>query len=372
MTEMPPVAPPVRPASPELVCGSLEPWFLARARPFPWRPLPIGTTRDPWASLVSELMLQQTQASRVAERFEGFLARFPTPAAMARAAEADVLAAWSGLGFYRRARLLHAAARAIVDQHGGEVPRDPKSLLALPGVGRYTAGAIASMVFNQREPIVDGNVSRVLLRVWGRDGAAGERETDRWVWERAQDLVETAQSPAVLNEALMELGATVCTPKAARCESCPLRAPCAALQADRVHKIPRPKKRATVVPVWAAMVVHLDRRGRILLEQRPATGMWSKMWQVPTLESEAREPKAHEVLDFAKAESVECVQEFTHLTSHREIRFSVWVAAGVRSARGQIRASAVDLTSGDGTSGGYSLPNPQRAVILRALEGGLP
>ncbi|MFT5424484.1 MAG: A/G-specific adenine glycosylase [Phycisphaerales bacterium] len=383
---MPPPRQPVKPKTvrpkpvkPGSICRALEPWFLAAARPFPWRPLPIGhphTARDPWASLVSELMLQQTQAARVAERFEGFLRRFPTPAAMASADEAEVLAAWSGLGFYRRARLLHAAARAIVEQHGGEVPREPKALLALPGVGRYTAGAIASMVFDQPEPIVDGNVSRVLLRVHGRDGAAGESQTDRWVWERAHELVESAESPAVLNEALMELGATVCTPKAARCEDCPLRALCVANREERVSEIPRPKKRARVIPVWAAMVVHVDRRGRILLEQRPSTGMWSNMWQTPTLERADREPTAEEVLGFARADSVECVEEFTHQTSHREVRFSVWKAKGMRAGRAgradRVRARANELSKGDGTSGGFSLSNPQRGMILRALEGRLP
>jgi len=235
-------------------------------------------------------------------------------------------------------------------------------------------------VFDQPEPIVDGNVSRVLLRAHGKDGAAGEPETDRWVWDRARELVESAESPAVLNEALMELGATVCTPKAARCETCPLRSLCVARRTDRVSEIPRPKKRAAVVPVWAAMVVHVDRRGRILLEQRPSSGMWSNMWQTPTLERDDREPTAQEVLAFARADAVECTHEFTHQTSHREIRFSVWVAAGMRAGgmraaggdRGRVRASAAELAGGQGQGGAYSLSNPQRSVILRALEGRLP
>ena len=159
-------------------------------------------------------MAQQTQVRRVAERFERLLRRFPTPAAMAAAPLADVLEEWQGLGYYRRARMLHAAAAAIVERHGGRVPRQLEALLDLPGVGPYTAGAVASIAFGARAPIVDGNVARVLLRVAGVELAADAPRAQRWCWERAEALVARAGSPAILNEGLMELGATICTPAA--------------------------------------------------------------------------------------------------------------------------------------------------------------
>src|SRR5690606_18237159 len=158
-------------------------WFHDHAREMPWRILP----RDPYHALVSEFMLQQTQVSRVLEKFPAFLARFPTLRHLARADEQDVLAAWSGLGYYRRARNLHAAARAIADRFDGRVPASADDLRSLPGVGRYTAGAVASIVFNQPVPIVDGNVARVLIRLEGRDLAADEGQP--WAWTRAAELV---------------------------------------------------------------------------------------------------------------------------------------------------------------------------------------
>ncbi|MFG0315432.1 MAG: A/G-specific adenine glycosylase, partial [Phycisphaerales bacterium] len=192
---------------------ALEAWFRASARELPWR----TDTRDPYRSLVSELMLQQTQVSRVIEKFGPFLERFPTVEALAAAPEDDVLAAWSGLGYYRRARLLHACAKAIVEHHDGVVPDSLDDLLELPGIGRYTAGAIASMVFGQRAPIVDGNVARVLLRVHNKPVPQTEKTTIDWAWQRAEELVGACDDPAVFNEAMMELGATVCVPKGPRC-----------------------------------------------------------------------------------------------------------------------------------------------------------
>ncbi len=171
---IPPQAPSA--AAPDAaIARSLIRWFRATARDLPWRDRPLGAGRDPYRVLVSELMLQQTQASRVAERFDRFLERFPTVGALAAADEAEVLALWSGLGYYRRARLLHGAARAIVGEHAGRFPDRAATLAGLPGVGRYTAGAVASLSFLERTPAVDANVLRVILRLEGR----GCRRTTR-------------------------------------------------------------------------------------------------------------------------------------------------------------------------------------------------
>lgn len=269
----------------------LEHWFSRNARELPWRTTP----RDPWRALVAEAMLQQTQVSRVAGAgpgaepgaFARFVARFPTPASLASADEAEVLALWAGLGYYRRARHLHAAAKAIVERHAGRVPDDPAALRALPGVGRYTAGAIASIVFGRPEPIVDGNVRRVLLRVAGRDANPASRETEAWAWARAARFVEASQRPGAFNEGLMELGATVCLPAPAspRCEACPWARACRARALGLEDRIPRAKRPPRRGVLHLLVVVVRDGRGRLLLERRGPGGLWPGLWQPPTLES---------------------------------------------------------------------------------------
>jgi A/G-specific adenine glycosylase len=208
-------------------------WFDRSARDLPWRVGdPITGVRDPYHVLVSEVMLQQTQVARVIEKFAAFLARFPTVRALAAASEDDVLAAWTGLGYYRRARLLHACAKRIVERHAGQIPAEIAALRELPGIGAYTAGAIASLAFAKPEPLVDTNVSRVLLRIAGKQLAVSDKAASAWAWEQARDLVHVAAEargtpllrarnrPGAWNEALMELGATVCTLPTPRCVLC--------------------------------------------------------------------------------------------------------------------------------------------------------
>ncbi len=176
------------------IARSLEAWFVDAAREMPWRITP----RDPYWSLVSEFMLQQTQVSRVLEKFGPFVERFPSIQSLAEADEEEVLGEWSGLGYYRRARMLHACAKAVVEPHNGVIPSDVESLMALPGIGRYTAGAMASMVFGDREPLVDGNVMRVLQRLHNVDQQQTDPATIKWAWERATRLVEASTNPGVL------------------------------------------------------------------------------------------------------------------------------------------------------------------------------
>jgi len=299
------------------IAAALERWFRTAARDLPWR-----RGRTGWTGLVSEAMLQQTQVARVAERYPAFLERFPTPAAMADATDDDVLALWSGLGYYGWARRLRAAAVAIRDDHGGEVPAESAVLRRLPGVGPYTAGAIASIVFGERTPIVDGNVERVVARLDLREDAPSPAETKR-TWARARDLVDAADEPGVLNEALMELGATVCTPAAPRCDACPVAAACCARAAGRTGEIPRPKIRSVRTRLHAHAVV-IERRGRILLERRPDRGLWAGLWQVPTIEGEA--PPGPEDLRAAlpiAVATLEPLGRFEFVTTHRLVAFEV-------------------------------------------------
>ena len=376
------------------VVAALSRWFRHAARDLPWRHAAkgVGGHRDPYWSLVSEFMLQQTQVSRVLEKFEPFLKRFPTVGALAAAPEQDVLAAWSGLGYYRRARLLHACAKAIARDFGGEVPRDVESLQELPGIGRYTAGAIASIVFNQPEPIVDGNVCRVLQRLDARPGSASEKDVIAWAWERAESLVKHSSdspsqregagggrrdaskrvdarqppvirkrshrtsttnppptpslgegalrhiandddvaTPAAFNEGLMELGALVCTPAAPKCLVCPLRDFCLAREQGRVEEIPAPKARAKRSRVYHDTVVLWRKTARgveVLLEQRPATGLWAGLWQPPAIESTTRKRRTLKSLlaelGLPASASRTKPREWVFQTTHRDVCFRVW------------------------------------------------
>ncbi|MGF1633198.1 MAG: A/G-specific adenine glycosylase [Phycisphaerae bacterium] len=265
---------------------SLLKWYDANRRDLPWRP-PAGTGTgerpDPWAVLVSEAMLQQTQVATVIPYFHRFLATFPTPAALAEADEQHVLRLWQGLGYYRRARNLQAAARAIVQRHGGQVPADHAALLALPGVGPYTAGAVASIAFDIPAPIVDGNVARVLSRLCLIETPPEAAGTKRRLWDLAEAVLP-AERPGALNSAMMELGATLCTPKNPQCLICPVADVCRAREAGRQTQIPTPKK-ARATPLHERLVLVLVRGESVLIEQRPSTGRWAGLWQFPTVEA---------------------------------------------------------------------------------------
>ncbi len=224
-------------------------WYDEAARDLPWR-----QTRDPYAIWVSEVMLQQTRVETVIPYYERFLASFPTPRDLAEADEDTVLSHWSGLGYYRRARLLHAGVREVVAQYGGQVPEDAEARRALPGVGRYTAGAIGSIAFDKEEPIVDGNVTRVLARLFRIGTPVGSAVTSKRIWEEAARLVPGVR-PGAFNQALMELGATVCTPKQPSCESCPVADYCEARAHGEVDALPVPRPRKSPIQVKLAAVV---------------------------------------------------------------------------------------------------------------------
>jgi A/G-specific adenine glycosylase len=322
------------------VARAIESWFDRNARELPWR-RSIGTVngvprRDPYRSLVSELMLQQTQVARVVERFVTFVERFPTVQDLARADVADVLALWSGLGYYRRARLLHAAAVHVATELGGVFPSDVRALREIPGIGPYTAGAIASMALGERVPLVDANVARVLLRLDlppVADRSTGDKDAHAWAWGRAERLVGHAVVPGALNEGIMELGALVCTPAAPRCDACPLAACCAARATGRADSVPAPKRATRRGSIFAAAVLLRDSEGRFLLQQRPAGGMWGGLWQAPTLERSDRFPTSAEARAWLAGEIGAAIQDgvrfrqvqlFEHPTTHREVRFKVW------------------------------------------------
>ncbi|MCK5944250.1 MAG: A/G-specific adenine glycosylase, partial [Planctomycetes bacterium] len=228
-------------------------WFAAAQRDLPWR-----RTRDPWAIWVSEIMLQQTRVEAVREPFERFLARYPTPDAFAAADDDEVMVAWRGLGYYRRARLLRDGARRVTERHGGVVPDTVEALRDLPGVGPYTLGAVASIAFGRCQPAVDGNVERVLSRHLGLDEPIGTGRSRRAITEVVLARIDAAR-PGDFNQALMELGATVCTPTSPSCDRCPVAADCVARRDGRTAELPRRKAPRAAVEVSSRAV--LARRG---------------------------------------------------------------------------------------------------------------
>jgi len=260
-------------------------WYRRNRRDLPWR-----RTRDPYAIWVSEIMLQQTRVETVVPFYERFLKRFPTAGDLARAREADVLAAWSGLGYYRRARSLHAAAAVMVREHGGRVPEDLESLRALPGVGAYTAAAIASVAHGVPAAAVDGNVIRVLARIEGRQGRRDDPVLRREVEGMARRLAE-GESPGDWTQALMELGALVCVPRAPRCDACPAAARCLALRSGDPAAYPEPARAASSLPTRRVVMLLARRGAKILLVNGEAGGSGSapdaKGWSLPMADTAA-------------------------------------------------------------------------------------
>jgi A/G-specific adenine glycosylase len=249
-------------------------WYDANRRDLPWR-----RTRDPYAIWISEAMLQQTRVETVIPSYERFLARFPHVDRLARAEPDALLGLWAGLGYYSRARNLQRAARMLVSQHSGRLPDSAEALRKLPGIGRYTAGAVASIAFDRPEPVVDGNVARVLARLLGLREDLRAPAVQARLWQAAGELAQGPR-PGDLNQALMELGATLCTPRAPRCTDCPVSDACAAFASGERDALPvrRPRPAPREVEAVAAL---LARRGRALLVRRPPRGLLGGLWELP-------------------------------------------------------------------------------------------
>lgn len=252
-------------------------WFARHARDLPWR-----QTRDAYRVWVSEIMLQQTQVATVVPYYERFLAAFPDVYRLAAAREEDVLRLWEGLGYYRRAVQLHRAARQVVQQHGGQFPRDPRVAQQLPGIGRYTAGAILSIAYDAQLPVLEANTTRLLARLLAYDGDPRSSAGQRTLWQAAAALLPRRQAGR-WNQALMELGATICTPRRPRCDDCPLQGQCAARRAGREDELPQRGPRTAFQQVHAAAVVVGHRNG-VLVLKRSSGGRWGGLWDFPRLE----------------------------------------------------------------------------------------
>ncbi len=250
-------------------------WYAHGRKDLPWQRRPT-----PYRVWLSEIMLQQTQVATVIPYYRRFTARFPGVRVLAAAESDAVLALWSGLGYYARARNLHRAAKEIVARHGGRFPRTLDTLTALPGIGRSTAGAILSLAMGQRHPILDGNVKRVLARHAGIEGWPGDTAVQRALWAVAEARLPDADV-AAYTQAMMDLGATVCTAPSPDCGACPVREDCVARRVDRIGALPASRPRRALPEKTTHFLVARDAAGRLLLERRPPSGIWGGLWCFP-------------------------------------------------------------------------------------------
>ena len=314
--------------------------------------LPWQRTRDPYRIWLSEVMLQQTQVATVIPYYRRFLARFPSVTALARATVEDVLTLWSGLGYYTRARNLHAAAQAVMTRHRGRFPRSRESLESLPGLGRSTAAAIAVFAFGRREAILDGNVKRVLARYFAIRGVPSERR----LWALAESELPS-KSIEAYTQALMDLGAGVCTRQRPACAECPLKGGCRAYAKGRVEAYPARRARKNR-PVRNTSMLLLLCEGEVLLERRPPTGVWGGLWCLPEFEPGAGELAARRILPVLR-------HEFTHFTLDITPIVGFLDATSPRAREpGQVWLSVEDAI-------GAAIPAPVRKLLAGLRSGGL-
>lgn len=321
-------------------------WYDANARDLPWR----GEGCTPYRVLVSEAMLQQTQVATVVPYFERFITALRSLGDLAAADEQAVLRLWQGLGYYARARNLHKAAQAIIERHGGELPRTLEELQALPGVGRYTAGAIASIAFDVRAPVLDGNVTRVLCRLEKISGDPRRPDIQRKLWQRAASLVPPKRA-GDFNSALMELGATICTPRNPQCAACPLRRSCKSFAAGAQERIPPARSRKPTRLIQRDVFVIRNARSQYVVEQRPPNGRWAGLWQFITRERGGSPP--------ITTTSPVLLGAIKHALTHRRYHFRVFECTS-RAAPGRTARWASDEQLD-------ALPMPRPHLRIRAM-----
>jgi A/G-specific adenine glycosylase len=339
-------------------------WYARRKRDLPWR-----HTHDPYRIWVSETLLQQTQVATVIPYYERFIARFPDIRALAAAPLDDVLKAWEGAGYYARARNLHRAAQQVVEEHRGRVPRSVEALLKLPGVGRYMAGAIASIAFDQDAPILDANVTRVLCRYFDIRGdpekGMGGAERER-LWKLAEELIPPGRARD-FNQALMDHGATVCLPRGPRCEICPVRRGCAARRLGIQEELPA-KRRKARRPHYEIGAGIIWKRGRILIQRRPPQGLLGGLWEFPggkrehgeTLEECVRREVREELgIDVKVGEEFAVVE---HGYSHFTITLHAFTCEHVRGRVRLLHATAFEWVRPRELKD-YAFPAANRKII---------
>lgn len=373
--------------------GALLEWYDLNKRALPWR-----DRRDPWAIWLSEVMLQQTRVVSVLEYYPRFIERFPSPRDLAEASWEEVSALWAGLGYYRRARNLQAAAQQLCEAHDGVVPRDPARFAALKGVGRYTCGAVMSIAFDLEEPIVDGNVTRVFTRWYAEERDARAREVQQALWGWAERWVK-GERPGDLNQAIMELGATICTPKSPRCEQCPLASSCQARARSLVSALPYLPKKVKTLPE-EIYLAGISREGQGLwVVQAADEGLLGGLWGLPLTLWEGETAPLDEVLAcageqlslFAPAEPEELergrallqlqrkfesvgrlICSVSHRFTHKVWRLYVFEAHGAPElsvGERAVRLVSIEELSGMGLGGPSLKAGRAAGLALRARRG---
>ena len=257
------------------ICPALQKWYSRGKRDLPWR-----KTRDPYKIWVSEIMLQQTQVATVIPYYKRWLKAFPSLAVLARAPLSKALRSWAGLGYYRRVRLFHQAAQKVQREFRGEIPRTAEALRKLPGIGRYTAGAIASIAFNEKTPVLDGNVIRILTRIFAVPHSVDQQKTLEKLWSMAGALLPD-KNPGDFNQALMELGATVCSPMIPQCARCPVKGECRAHQKGKELFYPVRSRKESYEKIRMAALTACNGRDEVWLEKQPAESRWGGLWMFP-------------------------------------------------------------------------------------------
>lgn len=331
----------------------------------PWQ----GVVADPYRIWLSEIMLQQTQVATVIPYFERFVARFPTLPQLAAAHEDEILALWSGLGYYSRARNLHAAACTIVEHHAGVFPETAEQIAQLPGVGRSTAAAVAALAFGQHCAILDGNVKRVLARHGGVVGWPGDKKVEAELWQLAESRLPSPSLKGTgaietYTQGMMDLGALVCTRRRPACADCPLSADCIACSQRRTDELPTPRPKKAMPEREVQMLLLLD-RGELLLEKRPARGIWGGMWSLPEIPIET-DPVQHCQEHFGLSPQSQLAwpklsHSFTHFKLHIQ-PVQLHLAPRLSSAAGQIWLAPADALAA-------ALPTPIRTLVTQLMGG---
>ncbi|MDP2805831.1 MAG: A/G-specific adenine glycosylase [Gallionellaceae bacterium] len=333
---------------------------------------------DAYRVWLSEIMLQQTQVATVIPYYQKFIASFPNVIALAAATEDQVLVHWSGLGYYARGRNLHKAARIIAEKYAGEFPREFEQIIELPGIGRSTAAAICALAFHEHRAILDGNVKRVLARYCGIEGWVGDKRVEAQLWQQAESLLPKEEFPrpaeerarerggvdssiATYTQALMDMGATVCTRSKPKCALCPVQSDCVALKTDRIAQLPtaRPKK---TVPERNAIFLLLMHGSDILLEKRPGSGIWGGLWCPPQFEDEMA-AKSWFVQNGLSASEGERLETFTHIFTHFKLHITPLKISLVVKLSCAAQSGSVWLDVSEALQA--AIPTPVRTVLQK-------
>ncbi len=326
---------------------------------------------------LSEIMLQQTQVATVIPYYQRFISAYPDVNALATASMDDVLAHWSGLGYYARGRNLHRAAQIIAENFGGEFPRNFEHIIELPGIGRSTAAAICALAYHERRAILDGNVKRVLARYCGIEGWAGDKKVEEKLWQQAENLLPLPSRErvgergaddhdiATYTQALMDMGATVCTRSKPRCEACPVQSDCVALATDRIRQLPTPRPRKAIPERHATMLL-LMHGNDILLEKRASVGIWGGMWSLPQFDDEASARNWFVQQDLA-ADNGERWATFTHTFTHFKLHISPLQIYLQRKPSMVAQAGNVWLSVDEAM--GAAIPKPVRVLLEKYCLG---